>query len=278
MFVSSSAKAAADPAIALLRRAGLTPVTWSDVPTAAASATSVSSALRASSALIAYLEDPDAPPAGVLVEVGVAIGLGKRVILLIPDSRRRTQVAPTLSGLPTVWLGADLDRVAARLIAYLSAPSDPSVANPAEAAPSKSMRSDLARPWNSELEARVGRALEVLGAHVAPQVPANTLGEVDMAAWVSFLDPVMNPVLVEVLGLSPHVPHVSRGQERLRAHLHAVGSQIGFLITAEDRQPTWDVVDAYAILTLGLPQLERLAIRDFEQLLVQGRNKLFHAR
>jgi hypothetical protein len=184
-----------------------------------------------------------------------------------------------LKGLPVVVQATDLDAVAARIsdtvaaVAATRQERQPEL--PADSLVDRNYQRKIeSRAWADEAEGRVARALAHLGARVEGQVPANSSGTVDLAAWLpSSPSPLLNPILVEVTGRRPRM---AEKEKQLRGYLVAQRVSVGMLVTAEADTPKWVVSDGTAILIIGVDVLEQLNLEEFLRLLTDGRNRLVH--
>lgn len=265
VFLTASSGVRIDTVEDMLRRAGLSPVRWPDLPPGPL-VRSLSEALSQCVALIAVLAEDASPSPGLLVDVGAAIGRDLPVILVATSPQTRTKVPAVLRELPVVGLGGDESAIGDRIVQTIKAYSD------IHGGP-RPLTQSTVREWDSEVERRVAASLERIGIRVVGQFPANNRNRVDLAAWFPDIGAQLNPILVEV---AARRPNLRQRREALRRYLHDAQTFIGVLVTMEPNEPTWEFASGTAIVTLGVDFLESIEVDTLASLLVDGRNQLFH--
>lgn len=215
-------------------------------------------------------------PAATLVEIGVAIGGRLPVVLLVEGQADAESLPLMVRSLPTIVLGgANLSSIAFRLLSALEIP--PAAERDAllqSAEPSQPIATAITRDWADETERAAAEVLKAKGYRVVPQPTANTVGQVDLAVWISDLgDPVLNPVLIEVAGRRPNV---SAKVEQLGGYLRASRLVLGMVVTTDDAEPRLHVSGGNAIVVVGIGWLQTASAADILRVLTDGRNVLFH--
>lgn len=265
VFLTASSGVRIDSVEDMLRRAGLSPVQWADLPPGPLGR-SLSEVLGQCVALIAVLAEDASPSPGLLVDVGAAMGRDLPVILVAMSPQARAQAPAVLRELPVVSLGGDERAIGDRIIQTIKAYSD------IHGEPRPLAQSPV-REWDSEVERRVAASLQRIGIRVVGQFPANNKNRVDLAAWFPDIGAQLNPILVEVAARRPDLP---QRREALRRYLHDAQTFIGVLVTVEPNEPAWEFVSGTAIVTLGADFLENIEVDALASLLMDGRNQLFH--
>lgn len=269
-----SADATTETALArrLLSDGTISVVTWEE-----ASALDLEDLLDGVDAVVA-LVDQGSPSAGVLLDMGAALGRGVPVILLLPNADLVNTLPSRLRELPAVVATGAEEAVSQRLSGTIwsAVESGRAGRSPAPVRASRSYVEQVeGRQWADESERRVAAALATLGARVVGQEPANDRGQVDLVAWIPALPvPHLNPLLIEVAGRRPNIE--MKAQQLLR-FLHDRDAQIGMLILADDRAPRWIIRERCAIVVLSLQYLSNLSPDTLVQLIMDGRNRLVHA-
>lgn len=265
VFLTASSDVRIDAVEDMLRRAGLSPVRWPDLPPGPLGR-SLSEVLGQCVALIAVLAEDASPSPGLLVDIGAAIGRDLPVILVATSPQTRVKLPAVLRELPAVNLGGDErvigDRIVQTIKAYSDTRDEP-----------RPLTQSPAREWDSEVERRVAVSLERIGIRVVGQFPANNKDRVDLAAWFPDIGAQLNPLLVEV---ASRRLNLERRREALRRYLHDAQTFIGVLVTVEPNEPAWEFADDTAVVTLGVDFLEAIEVDALTRLLMDGRNQLFH--
>ncbi|WP_346536866.1 TIR domain-containing protein [Micromonospora sp. DPT] len=255
---------------ALLVAAGLQAFDWKHIPPGIRWTDSLSQALDKCYALVAFADDANLSTA-IPLEIGVALGMGKPVVLLVEEAADVTRAPVALRDLPYVTVGQNVQKAAERLRIELES------ANPGHALGP----TDL--PWrhpdfgtfDSVIERDVALALGRAGVRVAVHPRVDAVIEADLAAWFPDLAPAMNPVIIEVKGgLVSKAAVVSD----VRSWLERLQLLFGMVVTGGMGKPEWHIDHGKAILTIGLERLGRLSSNELRALLNDGRNQLVHGR
>ena len=233
-------------------------------------------AISSCDALAVEVDDPTRLSAGVFVEVGIALGTRTPVLLLIPDGRRGTDLPSTLAEFPVIWTGGpDREAIARRTSDTVKTAQRVQHATTSRPANDASSPDATPREYADASERRVGQALEELSARVVRHGTGNERSQVDLTIWLDDLEPMLNPVLVEVTG---RLPHVKSSLDRLRRYAADRDARLAMLVTPDDRLPEWTIEHSVAMVTIGVEQLEAMEPDELPKLLRTGRNLLFHAR
>lgn len=273
IFISSSSEVDTTALSQLLTDNGYHVTRPSDLPPGDVAA-GLRSLIEGSDAVVAVVGA--AMPPATLVEIGVAIGGRLPVFILVEGAADVAALPLMVRGLPTIVLGgADLGSTAFRLLSALEIPpaAEPD-ASLQSAEPPRQVATAITREWVDETEGAVAEVLKAKGYRVVPQPTANTVGQVDLAVWISDLgDPALNPVLIEVAGRRPDV---AAKVEQLGRYLRASRIVLGMLVTTDDADPRLQVSDANAIVVVGIGWLRTATTGDIVRVLTDGRNALFH--
>jgi hypothetical protein len=273
IFISSSSDVDTTALSQLLTDSGYLVRRPNDLPPGDVAA-GLRSLIEGSDAVIAVVGE--AIPPATLVEIGVAIGGRLPVVILVEGQVDAAALPLMVRSLPTIVLGgADLSSTAFRLLSALEIPPAAESKAPIQSAePPRQSTTAKAREWADETERAVAEVLQAKGYRVVPQPTANTVGQVDLAVWISDLgDPVLNPVLIEVAGRRPNV---AAKVEQLGRYLRASRLALGMLVTTDDAEPRLRVSNADAIVMVGIGWLQTATTADILRVLTDGRNALFH--
>ena len=272
VFISSSSDVDTTAISQLLTSSGYEVTRPSDLPPGDVAA-GLRSLVEGSDAVVAVV-GADVPDA-TLVEIGVAIGSRRRVVIVVEGHAEATALPLMLRGLPTIVLGgANLDATAIRLVSALELPLASGSDSPS-AAPRVPVTADSARDWADQTERAVAEVLKAKGYRVVAQPGANKVGHVDLAVWISDLgDPVLNPVLVEVTGRRPKTADKVK---QLGRYLQESGLLLGMVVTPDNAEPKLQVEVPRAIVVVGAGWLQAADTRDIVAVLTDARNALFHA-
>jgi hypothetical protein len=273
LFISSAATTNLQPLGPLLAEAHLEATSWHDI-----SSTFVGGfreAIAASAGVLAFLDDPNPNPA-VIFELGMAVGLGRPVVLVVQNHEVLRDLPMVLRSLPTLILSEHPAKSAALRLVSLLESSTGYVTNEWHSITSfpYARPEVVQREWADEYEAAVARELKRIGANVVGQVPANRRGYADLAAWMPGLPiPDVNPLLVEVAGSGAVV---SQKVAQLKSYLEKSGLRFGLLVTRENQDIRWDYDNGTAVLVIGLDQLRVFSSNDLRDSIIRARNVLAH--
>jgi hypothetical protein len=220
-------------------------------------------------ALVAFADDVNSSTA-VPLEIGVALGRGKPVVLLIEGQADFVRIPVSLRELPYITVGGNIEKAAERLrIELESASTNESVRTRFASA----RKLDKTR-WDNATEQEVAAALSRAGARVVAQPPVDEAVRADLAAWFSdLIAPALNPVLVEVKG-----HHFDRAVvvSQVRHWLEELHLFFGMVVTDGAEPATWSVDREKAVVTIGFERLRTLPPEALRAILNDGRNQLMH--
>jgi hypothetical protein len=275
VFVSSLASNDIQTLRELLSSSEIDSVSWEELPPIELRE-GLADVLNGCNGLVAYINEDGVAPA-VMFEIGMAVGIGKVVILLVLDWEVLRDLPPVLAGLPAVILDQStesgaLDRIVDLLKIHNAArPLAPIVQSPVGERYAEGLDP---QSWGGEYEKLVGEQLARLGARVVPQA-FNSPGQVDLAAWIPGLPgPELNPILIEVAGRRPAI---GDRLSQLRGFLSTRNLSLGMLVLQESHAPDWTILDRTAVVTIGLEQLKILNPDELTRLMMTGRNRLVHS-
>jgi hypothetical protein len=269
VFVSHTHGRHADGVTALLAAAGLQPFDWKDIPPGVSWSDSLLEALDDCYALVAFADDVNSATA-VPLEIGVALGRGKPVVLLIEGSADLTRIPVPLRELPYITVGGSIQKAAERLrIELESASTNKSVRTRFSSA----RKLDRDR-WDSVMEQEVAAALSRAGARVVAQSPVDKAARADLAAWFSdLISPALNPVLVEIK--RRHFAH-SVTISQIQHWLEELHLFFGMVVIEGTDAATWSIDREKAVVTIGFEHLKTLHPDELRNILNDGRNQLMH--
>ncbi len=269
VFVSHTYGRQTDEVTALLAAAGMQPFDWKDIPPGASWAGSLLEVLDDCYALVAFADDANSSTA-VPLEIGVALGRGKPVVLLLEGPSDVVGIPVPLRELPYIIVGGNVQKAAERLrIELESANANESVRTTFSSA----QRLDRA-PWDSVMEQEVAAALGRAGARVVAQPSVNRAGRADLAAWFSdLIAPALNPVIVEVKG---HQCDQAVAVSQVRHWLEELDLFFGIVVTDGAEAATWSGDRGKAVVSIGFERLKELPADELRTILNDGRNQLMH--
>lgn len=248
--------------------AGLEPFNWKDIPPGASWADSLQEALEECYALVAFVDDANASIA-VPLEIGMALGKGKPVVLLLEQADDITRVPVSLREFPYLTVAGDVEKAAERLRIGLE-----TARLPRSGAETKSRPRKVERASESALEREVSAAFANLGARVAAQPKINETARADLAVWLSeIIAPGLNPVIVEVASQFNDQAALIL---QVRRWLDELGLFFGIVVNDGSAAPRWAVNHGRAILTVGVQRLANFSVDEFRTVLTDGRNMLMH--
>ncbi|MFI8186488.1 hypothetical protein ACIF70_39270 [Actinacidiphila glaucinigra] len=283
-FVSAPAYTDLRPLLTELRQRGVRPYVLSDVaPLGASIGQSLRQAIEQAEVVLVVLGSP-AKSQGVLFEAGVAVGMGKRVIV-VADVDEETPA--DLAGLLTIR--ARPDNLEAITFALDQAEGRPAAGS---AAPAKAGHA-LGNVRVDELLALLGKAsprlertmvdvlrtaLEASGAVTVEYPDRDTAPLLDLGVWSDDLDAIaLNPLLIEVKRtLSP-----GAGSQTL--HLLQSSTMRAALLVYLDLPPSQTATRkalkevTFPVLAISLETLlERMRTSSFAEVVRDLRNRAVH--
>jgi hypothetical protein len=211
--------------------------------------------------LVLVVIDNDPVPPSVLLEIGYAYGVGKRIAVL--DGRDRARHGNDELALDTLLraprLYARLDDVAGlteQLQAYLESEQH---YVPREYLEEFTQTSSIARTpvvniAGSQVERRTADALLKAGATFVQDRPRTGNFVPDLAVQFPYLEKPMNPVLVEVKGLRADL---EGAHEQLVSAMTAGNVHLGIIVTLDDLEPTQYQTRGRVITQMSLSELEK---------------------
>jgi hypothetical protein len=257
---------------------GLHPMRAADLTTAQPLTEQLQNILRTVRFVLVVVDD-DPIPSSVMFEAGLASGVGAPVVVLDgrdPDRRGVDDLAlDTLQPGPRLYARlTDPVGLTEQLEAYLEPrqPQSPRVGGQAIPRPSSRPTQAPAASYDSESVRRTAEALTHMGATVFG-VRAGPTSVPDLAVRFPHLDPMMNPVLVEVKGRRAQL---RRARSQLadalaRGHVH-----LGLLVTLDPVEPRCDsAAPGQVIAQISLSHLEQSPDR-LIKLLSQARSLAVH--
>ncbi len=226
--------------------------------------------IRAADAVLVVLADHDRP--NTLVETGLAMGLGRPVLLIAEDAAISDGLVPDrlLVGLPRVRakLG-DGDALRFHVGAFLDGvvqDRDRPRSIPQRTSPEQ-IKTRSSRPAHPECQlqgrllAAFEEAAEIEAVHLEPQLDGNRRFRPDLALWVR--DPrqvIANPLIIELVGREAVRRNSSKRRlEQLQKYAFDTG--VGAVMLVEDVQ-----VQPLSLLGLS-PMMFRVGLAELEALL-----------
>lgn len=281
-----------EPLTRVVRNAGWRVLNLESVePGAPAYLDTTTQLIRAANAVIVVLTEDDSP--NTLVETGLAIGLGRPVLLIADDAAIMDGLIPDrmLAGLPRVRakLG-DSDAIKFHVTAYLDgvgqSPRPDASDTTSRRTMSDRLKTRTTRPVQpgSQLEARLLHAFEgapeIEAVHLEPQLAGSHRFRPDFALWLRDTRQVMpNPLIIELVGNMA----VQRGssQKRLKQlQKYAYDTGVGAVMLVEDivAQPLTLLRLSPMTFRVGLEELEALlSDQRLVSEMLRARNFLAHS-
>ncbi len=236
---------------------------------------SIRTTIQRCGAVVAFLTSIQ-PPVGVILEIGAGLGLGLPVVLVMGAKVQPEKLPAALRDIPSMRMPDQYSSDALeRLVGLLQIGRSLASTSPKSEQLRRVDTSVNRIAWADGSERAVGEVLLQLGTEIVAYEPANRQGRADVAVWVPALSGVpFNPILVEVAGKRASQ---KQREAQLRKYMSEAGALIGLLVMQEPASPAWRVQSTGATLTIGIDQLAGLTADDFEALMLDGRNRLFHA-